>query len=57
MSNIFRRCPSGRISSNDLIDKNPIVNEFFEAGGAPTYFGILKRWDGSAWKEIDITGV
>jgi hypothetical protein len=46
MSNIWRRCPTGRISGDDLIRNVNIANEFFET---VIYYGILKRWSGSAF--------
>lgn len=52
MDSIFRRCP-GRLTLTNLISyggaSSQVANEFFEAGGGPTYYGILKRWTGAAW--------
>jgi hypothetical protein len=52
--NIWRRQPSGRLSSDNFIPNSgtdasvAIANAFFEAAGV-TYYGILKRWTGTAW--------
>jgi hypothetical protein len=54
MANIFRRQPSSRLSSYNLIDHaaaqgaDTITAEYFEAASV-TYYGILKRWTGTAW--------
>jgi len=52
MKSIWRRQPSTRLSSSAFIPREvtdasvDIANTFFEA---PSLFGILKRWTGSAW--------
>jgi hypothetical protein len=30
------------------------VAGFFDDGGAPTYYGILKRWTGAAWTKAKL---
>lgn len=53
MPNIWRRQPSRRLSSFNLVKKEAssqsvsIANEFFEVPSL--FYGILKRWTGSAW--------
>jgi len=48
MRNIFRRCCTGRIQVNDLIQTNTIDNgvifarQFFE-------YTLTKTWNGTAW--------
>jgi hypothetical protein len=31
-----------------------VAGSYFDSGGAPVYFGILKRWTGSAWAKAKL---
>ena len=58
MSNIFRQTKSGRLVTFNLVRQcticpaSLIANEFWEVP-AITYYGVLKRYNGSNWvKEL-----
>jgi hypothetical protein len=57
VSNVFRHLKSGRLVSINLVRQCPtgftcaassIANEFWEVGSI-TYYGVLKRYNGSTW--------
>lgn len=51
MANVFRQTP--RLKLSDFFSQGGVSQivaaDFFEAAPGPSYAGVLRRWNGTAW--------